>query len=288
MDIRRRAPAAALLCGCAVPHLWAQGPPFQTDDPVPVDLHHYGFYISGSAGGTPVEMDATGPAFEFNWGAIPRVQLHGVLPWGVVAPSNPVYRPAGVGPTEFGLTDTETGAKIAFYKESKYIPQIGSFTMLEIRTGSYAGGLGVGKVSYKLPLWAQKKIGRWLVDGGGYAVVPQVDYRNFAYGGFLVKYTFNKRLELGSEVFSHGAQGLRRQIYGAQRWWMLAATTTSTIPTINSFSATGTAWRDRRRPTRTSACTGPGESSSRRRQRRVHSWTSWAIIARTESVRQRR
>jgi hypothetical protein len=90
------------------PIFGAQGPPFQTDDPVPVDLHHYECYIFGTASGTPVEMDGTGPAFEFNWGAIPRVQLHGVLSWGVVAPSNnPVYRPAGVGPTEFGLTDTE-------------------------------------------------------------------------------------------------------------------------------------------------------------------------------------
>jgi hypothetical protein len=36
--------------------LWAQGPPYQTDDPVPVDLHHYEFYIFGSADGTPVEI----------------------------------------------------------------------------------------------------------------------------------------------------------------------------------------------------------------------------------------
>src|ERR1017187_6066083 len=71
-----------------VPHLWAQGPPYQTDDPVPVDLHHYEFYIFGSMDGTPAEIDATGPAIEFNWGAIPRVQLHAILPLGVVAPSN--------------------------------------------------------------------------------------------------------------------------------------------------------------------------------------------------------
>jgi hypothetical protein len=51
--------------------LWAQGPPYQTDDPEPVDLHQYEFYIFGSTDGTPVETDATGPAIEFNWGAIP-------------------------------------------------------------------------------------------------------------------------------------------------------------------------------------------------------------------------
>jgi len=192
-----------------VPHLWAQGPPYQIDDPVPVDLHHYEFYIFGGADGTPVEMDSTGPAFEFNWGAIPRVQLHAILPWGVAAPSNnPTYLPSGTGPTAFGLTDMELGAKIAYFKETKYFPQIGSFTMFEMPTGSYSKGLGVGKVWYRLPLWAQKNIGKWLLDGGaGYEVVPQTGYRNFPYGGFLLKYTLSERLELGGEVFSHGAEG---------------------------------------------------------------------------------
>ena len=38
---------------CAHP-LRAQGPPYQTDDPVPVDYKHYEFYIFGAADGTPV------------------------------------------------------------------------------------------------------------------------------------------------------------------------------------------------------------------------------------------
>ena len=137
--------------------VWAQGPPFQIDDPVPVDLHHYEFYVFGNTDGTTAETDSTGPAFEFNWGAIPRVQLHAILPWGSINPSNkPVYLPGGTGPSAFGLTDMELGAKIAYIKESKYIPQIGSFTMFEVPTGSYDKGLGVGKFWYKLPLWLRK------------------------------------------------------------------------------------------------------------------------------------
>ncbi|MFY9647072.1 MAG: hypothetical protein WAK29_17980, partial [Terriglobales bacterium] len=86
--------------------LWAQGPPYQTDDPVPVDLHHYEFYVFGGVDGTPAEIDSTGPAVEFNWGAAPRVQLHAILPWGGVFPSNnPIYLPGGTGPSSFGLTD---------------------------------------------------------------------------------------------------------------------------------------------------------------------------------------
>jgi hypothetical protein len=218
---QRRAPEQRIMLCCggpavfllvfslAAPQLRAQGPPFQIDDPVPVKLHHYEFYVFASAGGTPVERDVNAPAFEFNWGAIPRVQIHAILPWGVVAPSNnAAYLPSGSGPTEFGLTDAELGAKIAFFKETRYIPQIGTFTMLEVPTGNAEKGLGIGKAWFKFPVWLQKNIGKWLVDGGGgYTVVPQTGYRNFSYGGFLVKYTLSARLELGGELFSHGAEG---------------------------------------------------------------------------------
>lgn len=187
----------------------AQGPPYQTDDPVPVDYRHYEFYIFGGMDGTTAEIDSTEPAFEFNWGAVPRVQIHAILPFGVVAPSNnPAYLPGGSGPTYFGLTDTELGAKIAFIKEGKRTPQIGSFTMFEMPTGNYDKGLGVGKVWYKLPIWFQKNEGKWLFDGGGgYEVVPQTGYRNFPYTGWLVKRELNDRLELGVEVFAHGSEG---------------------------------------------------------------------------------
>jgi hypothetical protein len=189
--------------------LRAQGPPYQTDDPVPVDFQHYEFYIFGSADGTPVEMDSTGPAFEFNWGALPRVQLHAILPFGVAAPlNNPVYLPSGTGPTELGLLDVEVGAKIAIIKESKYVPQIGTFTTFELPTGNADKGLGVGVTWYKLPLWLQKNFGKWLIDGGaGEAIVPQTGFHNFPYGGFLVKRELSERLELGAEVFSHGGEG---------------------------------------------------------------------------------
>lgn len=199
----------ALLAVCAAPRLSAQGPPFQTDDPVPVDYGHYEFYIFGATDGTPVEVDSAGPAFEFNWGAVPRVQLHAVLPFGSAHPlNNPIYAPSGRGPSNFGLGDMELGAKIAWIKETKHFPQIGSFTMFEMPTGDADKGLGIGKVWYKLPMWAQKNIGHWTLDGGaGYQVVPQDGFKNFPYGGFLVKYGFGERLELGGEVFAHGKEG---------------------------------------------------------------------------------
>jgi hypothetical protein len=100
------------------------GPPFQTDDPTPVDLGHYEAYIFGGVGGTPAELDPVGPAFEFNWGALPNIQLHVIVPFGAVLPSNnPIYAPGGEGPSAFGLTDMELGVKYGFIKQTKHRPQ---------------------------------------------------------------------------------------------------------------------------------------------------------------------
>ena len=91
--------AAVLLMLLVGGRAWGQaGPPFQTDDPTPVDLGHYEAYVFGQADGTPAEMDVVGPAFEFNWGAVPNIQLHAILPLGGVWPSNnPAYLPGGRG-----------------------------------------------------------------------------------------------------------------------------------------------------------------------------------------------
>ena len=210
MNVNRIFPSLFLVVILAVPELRAQaGPPFQTDDPTPVELGHYEFYIFGTIDGTPAELDPTGPAFEFNWGAIPNIQLHAILPLGAVMPSNnPVYAPGGTGSSAFGLTDMELGVKYGLIKQTKHRPQIGSFTMFEIPTGNSTKGLGVGKVWYKLPIWVEKEFGPWSLCGGmGYTVVPQSGYNNYLYGGFLVKREINQKLELSAEIFSHAREG---------------------------------------------------------------------------------
>lgn len=186
------------------------GPPFQTDDPEPVDLGHYEFYVFGASDGTPVETDPLGPGFEFNWGVLPNTQFHVVVSFGAVFPSNdPKYAPAGVGPSTYGLLDTEIGVKYRFIEQTKYVPEVGIFPMVELPTGSYSRGLGVGKTSYKLPVWIQKDMGPWTTyGGGGYEVVPQTDYENFWYSGWLLQRDVGEQWTLGGEVFHHGAEGL--------------------------------------------------------------------------------
>ncbi|MGA3292701.1 MAG: transporter [Candidatus Acidiferrales bacterium] len=192
-----------LLCLLAIftPAAALAGPPFQTDDPEPVDFRHYELYTFGSADGTAIEMDTVGPAVEFNWGVVPNVQLHIVVPAAAVFPSD--------GPSAFGMGDVETGVKYRFVQETKYVPMIGTFPMFELPTGNPKNGLGVGRGWAKLPIWAQKSFGPWTTYGGvGEVVTTAPGYRDFTFGGWLVQRDIGKKLTLGTEIFSHGREGL--------------------------------------------------------------------------------
>lgn len=187
------------------------GPPFQTDDPEPIDYRNYEFYTFGTADGTAVEMDTSGPAVEFNWGALPNVHLHIIVPLSAIMPSNkPNLAPAGQGPSAVGLGDIETGIKFRFVQESKRRPMVGTFVMFELPTGSAPKGLGVGKTWYKIPLWAQKSFGPWTTYGGGGETVfsNSPGYNNYPFAGWLLQRDIGKKLTLGTEVFYHGAEGL--------------------------------------------------------------------------------
>jgi hypothetical protein len=184
------------------------GPPFQTDDPEPVEYHHfemYAFTLSDStghnAGGTVFEA----PAYEVNYGAAPNLQLHLVLP------VTTVFQPMD-GPTNFGIGDTELGFKYRFVRETKHIPQVGIFPFFEFPSGNADKGLGVGKTWYRMPIWLQKSWGpeehKWTTYGGaGYTIVPQDGYTNFPFAGWLIQRDLSKKLMLGTELFGHGAEG---------------------------------------------------------------------------------
>lgn len=176
------------------------GPPFQTDDPEPIDFRNYELYTFATSDGTPIETDTEGPAFEFNWGAAPNLHLHIIVPAAAIFPAE--------GPRAFGIGDIELGIKYRFVQETKHRPMIGTFTMFEIPTGDAPRGLGVGKTWYKVPLWAQKSFGPWTTYGGGGATVFSVPgYRNFPFVGWLLQRDIGKNWTLGGEIFYHGPEG---------------------------------------------------------------------------------
>jgi hypothetical protein len=176
------------------------GPPFRTDDPEPVELHHWEVY--GFSTATHVKGDSSGilPGIEINYGALPEMQLHIVLPLAF-------DRPEGSG-TKFGYGDTELGVKYRFVNEDEngWRPQIGIFPLLELPSGNEARGLGTGHVHAFIPLWLQKGLGKWLsYGGGGYWINPGAGNKNYWFLGWLVQRQVTDDLALGGEIFHQSA-----------------------------------------------------------------------------------
>ncbi len=172
------------------------GPPFRTDDPEPVAWHHYEAYLFSTYDRVPGSRSLALPAFEFNIGAAPNLQLHVVLPAAYL-------RPQGA----YGLGDVELGAKYRFVQESRTRPQIGVFPLIEIPTGNSMRGLGNGQVWARIPVWVQKSAGPWTTYGGvGYEINHAPGMKSSMFAGGLVQRELTKRLILGAETYSQQAQ----------------------------------------------------------------------------------
>jgi hypothetical protein len=175
---------------------WA-GPPFVTDDPEPVEYHHEEFYISSQYADNNGGQEGTFPHFEFNYGALPDVQLHILVPIAFAHPNG--------GPTVYGLGDTELGIKYRFVPETDSLPQVGIFPLMHVPTGDSNRGLGNGHVPLFLPIWVQKSRGSWTTyGGGGYWSNPGRDNKNFWQLGWLVQRDITKAITLGVEIFYFG------------------------------------------------------------------------------------
>lgn len=187
---------AVLLLVSAAPCL--AGPPFFTDDPVPVTYQHNEFYVSGTLDHAGGASAITGPAIEYNRGIAPDTQFHIVLPMAWNRPAH--------GATATGLGDVELGIKYRFVNLDGGGLQVGVFPMVELATGSARRGLGNGHTWYRVPLWVQKSFGGWTLDGGGgWIVNPAPGMYDAAFGGLLAQYTFDPRWTLGVELFRQNA-----------------------------------------------------------------------------------
>lgn len=170
------------------------GPPYDTDDPEPVELHHWEFYLSSR----PVHDDAgwtgTCPHAEVNYGAVKNVQLHVIAPMGFNFPKS--------GPLHYGFGDAELGVKYRFVQEGKTTPMIGTFPLVELPTGNQDKGLGNGKAQLYIPVWLQKTIGKWQTyGGGGYWINPGEGKKNWWYAGWMLQNQVTKQLSIGAELY---------------------------------------------------------------------------------------
>ena len=177
---------------------WA-GPPFATDDPVPVDYQHWEVYFASHYDHAAAGATGTLPEIEINYGALPDLQLHVIAPYAFDAPA--------AGPREFGYGDTELGAKYRFIAEDGGRPQVAVFPLVELPTGDTARGLGSGHTQIFLPVWLQKSVGAWTTyGGGGYWINPGAGNRNWWFVGWLVQRQVSQHLAVAAEAFHETAQ----------------------------------------------------------------------------------
>jgi hypothetical protein len=176
------------------------GPPFATDDPEPVEHKHWEYYISSISGWQDKSWSGTMPHFEVNYGVVPEVQLHLLLP---------VNYSYFQGSTNFGYSSTEIGVKYRFVRETGYMPQIGCFPIVEVPTVKNSR-FGNGKVQVFLPVWLQKSWSKLTTYGGtGYWINPGTGNKNWLFTGWEVQYDFTETITLGGEVYYHTANDIQ-------------------------------------------------------------------------------
>jgi hypothetical protein len=173
------------------------GPPFKTDDPQPVDFLHWEFYLASAQQFERHATNATAPHFEMNYGAIPNMQLHLVVPLGYAHDE---------GGTHYGYSDTELGVKYRFLDETDGLPQVGVFPLVEVPTGSESKGLGSGRTQVYLPLWLQKSWGKFTTyAGAGWWYNPGEGQKNWTFMGWEAQYDFSDLLTFGGELYHQTA-----------------------------------------------------------------------------------
>lgn len=175
------------------------GPPFLTDDPEAVALHHYEFYVATVRSLTAEGRSGTAPHLEFNYGALPNLQLHVITPLAFNSP--------GGSTTHRGYGDTEVGAKYQFNEETSDMPMVGVFPIYLFPTGDASLGLGNGASQLFLPLWLQKSWGAWTsYGGGGYLINRAAGAKNSRFYGGQLQRKLSAQWTLGAELFHRTEQ----------------------------------------------------------------------------------
>ncbi len=173
------------------------GPPFNTDDPEPVSFKHWEYYISSINNHQPGTWSGTSPHAEMNYGLVPNIQIHLLLPLNYFYTSH--------NGTGLGYADTEFGIKFRFVGETDNVPQIGTFPLLEIPTVKNSE-FSDGRLKIFLPIWLQKSWGKLTTYGGaGYWINPGTDNKNWIFAGWEIQYDISKTLTPGGEIYYHSA-----------------------------------------------------------------------------------
>ena len=170
------------------------GPPFQTDDPEPVDIGEHELYVATEQARTRDGSSGSLPFVELNYGPVADLQIGIGIPYEFNNPRD--------GTSERGVGDVEFSAKYRFLQEASSQPMVSFFPMITLPTGDADRGLGNGKPQIFLPIWLQKNWGDWQSNvGGGYWINHATDARNHWLFGAQLQKTISQSWTLGGEIF---------------------------------------------------------------------------------------
>src|SRR5512135_2301416 len=105
----------------------AAGPPFVSDDPEPTDFRHFEIYAF-NAGTTTLAETAGQTGIDFNYGALPDLQVTIVLPAGFQRPAD--------GDLQFGLSNIQFAAKYRFLHQDSFGLDVSFFPRLFMPAGT--------------------------------------------------------------------------------------------------------------------------------------------------------
>jgi hypothetical protein len=176
------------------PSAWA-GPPFVTDDPVPVERGHWEIY--GFSAATRRYEGSGGTLFglDINYGAAPNLHLHVLAPLAFDAP-------LGRG-SRAGMGDLEIGAKWRLVESGTddWWPHVAVYPLISFPTGDEKRGLGGGHTRVFLPVWFQKDWRSWATYGGiGHGFNPGAGNRDNWFIGWQLQRYLAERFSVGIEV----------------------------------------------------------------------------------------
>lgn len=174
------------------------GPPFVTDDPEPVEYRHHEMYLASEQSITQGGKVAT-PLVEYNYGALPDLQLSITIPYVLNSPTGQMKQQ--------GMGDLVLGVKYRFLQETDTQPMMAVYPVVVAANGDANKGLGNGGTQIFLPIWIQKKWGDWQsYGGGGYWINRAPGSGNHWYFGWALQKNISERLTLGGEVFHQSDQ----------------------------------------------------------------------------------
>jgi hypothetical protein len=174
------------------------GPPYITDDPEPTDFRHFEIYFFQTGTSSRFGIDgATG--IDFNYGAVPDLQLTAVLPVGFQTQSH--------GPTAVNLSNVELAAKYRLLHQTRIGLDAAIFPRLFLPAGSST--VGQRHPSLLVPIWLERDQGPWSTfGGGGYEFHRGGKSRDFFQLGWVITRKILPNLQIGAEIYHQSAEAL--------------------------------------------------------------------------------